>query len=133
MNIQIEKSAALEEIKMGKDPNLNKHQIIEKMWEDENFKTQDGTSQYEHVNMIKEELDKIFNDFYKNEHDLILVSHGNSIGIILKNFFKVQFTFENWKKISMPDMYFLEFNTENKVIKYKRDIELDTLFFNRSG
>ena len=123
MNVQIEQIASLEEIKMGKDSQFNKHQIIEKMWEDKDFKTEDGVSQTEHVNIIKVELDKIFNDFYDNEYDLILVSHGNSIGIILKYFFKIQFAFEDWKKISMPDMYFLEFDKENNVTKYKRDIE----------
>ena len=123
MNVQIEQITSLEEIKMGKDSQFNKHQIIEKMWEDKDFKTEDGVSQSEHVNNIKVELDKIFNDFYDNEYDLILVSHGNSIGIILKYFFKIQFAFEDWKKISMPDMYFLEFDKENNVTKYKRDIE----------
>jgi 2,3-bisphosphoglycerate-dependent phosphoglycerate mutase len=123
MNVQIEQIESLKEIKMGKDSQLNKHQIIEKMWEDKNFKTEDGVSQSEHVNNIKAELDKIFNDFYNNEYDLILVSHGNSIGIILKYFFNIQFAFEDWKKISMPDMYFLEFDKENKVTNYKRDIE----------
>ena len=123
MNVQVEQIVSLEEIKMGKDPQLSKHQIIEKMWSDKNFKTEDGVSQSEHVNNIKVELDKIFDDFYNSEYDLILVSHGNSIGIILKYFFNIQFAFEDWKKISMPDMYFLEFDKENKVIEYKRDIE----------
>ena len=123
MDIKIQQTASLEEIKMGKDPQLNKHQIIEKMWTDDNFKTENGVSQLKHVSIIKGELDKIFNDFYNNEYDLILVSHGNSIGIILKYFFDIKFTFEDWKKISMPDMYYLEFNNENKIINYKRDIE----------
>ena len=35
----------------------------------------------------------------------------------------MQFAFEDWKKISMPDMYFLEFDENNKLTKYKRDIE----------
>ena len=123
MNVQIEQIVSLEEIKMGKDSQLSKHQIIEKMWADKNFKTENGVSQSEHVINIKVELDEIFNDFYNNEYDLILVSHGNSIGIILKYFFNIQFVFEDWKKISMPDMYSLEFDKENKVTEYKRDIE----------
>lgn len=123
MNVQIEQIVSLEEIKMGKDPQLSKHQIIEKMWANDNFKTENGISQSEHVSTIKGELDMIFNDFYNNKYDLILVSHGNSIGIILKYFFDIQFNFEDWKKISMPDMYYLEFNNENKITNYKRDIE----------
>ena len=123
MNVQIEQTASLEEIRMGKDPQLSKHQIIEKMWANDNFKTENGISQSEHVSIIKGKLDMIFNDFYNNKYDLILVSHGNSIGIILKYFFDIQFNFEDWKKISMPDMYYLEFNNENKITNYKRDIE----------
>ena len=119
----IEKNASLEEIKIGKDENITKHQIIEKMWSDENFKVSNGSSQLEHVNQIKLELNKILKDFYENEYNLILVSHGNSIGIILKYFLNQKFTFDDWKNISMPDMYSVSFDENNKVIQFKRDVE----------
>ena len=123
MVADIEKSQSLEEINIGKDQNLSKHQIIEKMWGDKNFKVQNGSSQSEHVDKIKDELNQILDDFYKNDYNLILISHGNSIGIILKYFLDTDFTFNDWKKISMPDMYCLSFNEENKIINFKRDIE----------
>jgi 2,3-bisphosphoglycerate-dependent phosphoglycerate mutase len=123
MNIDIEQSDALEEIKIGKDENLSKHQIIEKMWSDQNFKVKSGSSQSEHVKMIKQNIEKILEDFYQKDYNLILVSHGNSIGIILKYFLNTSFTFNDWKKISMPDMYCLGFDEKNKVINFKRDIE----------
>ena len=119
----IEKNSSLEEIKIGKDENITKHQIIEKMWSDENFKVSNGSSQLEHVNQIKSELNKILKDFYENEYNLILVSHGNSIGIILKYFLNQMFTFEDWKNISMPDMYSVSFDENNKVTQFKRDVE----------
>ena len=119
----IEKNSSLEEIKIGKDENITKHQIIEKMWSDENFKVSNGSSQLEHVNQIKSELNKILKDFYENEYNLILVSHGNSIGIILKYFLNQKFTFDDWKNISMPDMYCLGFDKDNKITSFKRDIE----------
>ena len=119
----IEKNASLEEIKIGKDENITKHQIIEKMWSDENFKVSNGSSQLEHVNQIKSELNKILKDFYENEYNLILVSHGNSIGIILKYFLNQKFTFDDWKNISMPDMYSVSFDENNKVTQFKRDVE----------
>mgnify|MGYP001365501767 FL=1 len=119
----IEKNSSLEEIKIGKDENFTKHQIIEKMWSDENFKVSNGSSQLEHVNQIKSELNKILKDFYENEYNLILVSHGNSIGIILKYFLNQMFTFEDWKNISMPDMYSVSFDENNKVTQFKRDVE----------
>ena len=34
----------------------------------------------------------------------------------------MNFTFNDWKKISMPDIYCLEFDEKNKVIDFKRDI-----------
>ncbi len=118
----IEKSDALEEINIGKDQNLSKHQIIEKMWSDKNFKVQNGSSQSEHVEKIKDDINNILENFYNSDYNLILVSHGNSIGIILKYFLNTDFTFNDWKKISMPDMYSLEFDEKNKVINFKRDI-----------
>ncbi len=123
MAADIEKSQSLEEINIGKDQNLSKHQIIEKMWSDKDFKVENGASQSEHVNKIKDKMNEILDDFYKNDYNLILISHGNSIGIILKYFLDTNFTFNDWKKISMPDMYCLSFNEENKIISFKRDIE----------
>ena len=93
------------------------HQIIKS-----NFKVKNGSSHSEHVKIIREELDKIFSNFYKGNYNLILVSHGNSIGIILKYFLNIKFTFDNWKKITMPDMYSLDFDDQNKVIDFKRDV-----------
>ena len=119
----IEKSDALEEINIGKDENLSKHQIIEKMWSDKNFKVSNGSPQLEHVNQIKSELNKILKDFYENDYNLILVSHGNSIGIFLKYFLNQKFSFEDWKSISMPDMYSVSFDENNKVTQFKRDVE----------
>mgnify|MGYP001437345062 CR=1 FL=1 len=63
MSINIEQSDALEEIKIGKDENLSKHQIIEKMWEDESFKVSDGISHKDHFNKINHFLNKIFEEF----------------------------------------------------------------------
>ena len=51
-NIIISAKKELEEIHMPKDDNLSKHQIIEKMWEDENFKVSEGISHREHFNKI---------------------------------------------------------------------------------
>lgn len=128
--VNIEQNDALEEINIGKDEMLSKHQIIEKMWNDENFKVSNGSSQFEHVKKIKIQLEKILKDFYQNDYNLILVTHGNSIGIILKYFFNLKFTFEDWKNISMPDMYAISFdNNNNNVLEFVRDIEgIDKIF-----
>ena len=119
--ILIEKKNELEEIHMPKDDTLSKHQIIEKMWADENFKIQDGLSHKDHYNKIYPFLSDIFRDFKSNKEDLVIISHGVLIGLILKFFFKLKFGFDDWKTMTMPDIYFLNFDENNNFIEMKRD------------
>ena len=121
-NISITESHQLEEIHMPKDENLSKHQVIEKMWEDENFKISEGLSHREHFVKIEPFLSNIFDNFKSNNKDLVIITHGVLIGIILKFFFKMSFGFNNWKTMSMPDIYFLNFDDNNKFLEMKRDI-----------
>ena len=46
-----------------KDDKLSKHQIIEKMWEDDSFKVGNGISHSDHFNKIKPFLDEVFQKF----------------------------------------------------------------------
>jgi 2,3-bisphosphoglycerate-dependent phosphoglycerate mutase len=111
----------LEEIHMPKDEKLSKHQIIEKMWEDELFKVGNGISHSEHFNKIKPFLDQVFNEFKSENEDIIMITHGVLIGIILKFFFSIKFGFNDWKKMTMPDIYMLNFDKDNNFIEMKRD------------
>jgi 2,3-bisphosphoglycerate-dependent phosphoglycerate mutase len=111
----------LEEIHMPKDEKLSKHQIIEKMWEDELFKVGNGISHSEHFNKIKPFLDEVFNKFKSENEDIIMITHGVLIGIILKFFFDIKFGFNDWKKMTMPDIYMLSFDKDNNFIEMKRD------------
>ena len=111
----------LEEIHMPKDEKLSKHEIIEKMWSDENFKVADGVSHKDHFDKINPFLNEIFENFKTDNKDLVVISHGVLIGIILKFFFKMSFGFNDWKTMTMPDIYFLSFDNNNKFIEMKRD------------
>tara|TARA_B100000003_G_scaffold187903_1_gene183889 strand:- start:593 stop:1189 length:597 start_codon:yes stop_codon:yes gene_type:complete len=111
----------LEEIHMPKDEKLSKHQIIEKMWEDEFFKVRNGISHSEHFNKIKPFLDEVFDKFKSEKEDIIVITHGVLIGIILKFYFKIKFGFSDWKKMTMPDIYMLNFDKDNNFIEMKRD------------
>ena len=119
--ILIEKKKELEEIHMPKDENLSKHQVIEKMWADENFKIQDGLSHRDHFNKINPFLSNIFQTFKSKNEDLVIISHGVLIGLILKFFFELKFGFDDWKTMTMPDIYFLNFDENNNFIEMKRD------------
>jgi len=120
-NLKIIYSNELEEIHIPKNPELSKHQIIEKMWADENYKSDGGMSQREHFSKIENFLNQIFEDFKNNNNDIVIVTHGNLIGIILKFFFKLQFGFAEWKTMTMPDIYLLKFDKKNYFIDMQRN------------
>ncbi len=120
-NIDIVEKKELEEIHMPKNEKLTKHQIIEKMWENENFKVEGGTSHRDHFDKINSFLLEIYENFKKDDKDLVIISHGVLIGMILKFFFNINFGFKEWKTMSMPDIYFLNFDKQNNLIDMKRD------------
>ncbi|WP_415295257.1 histidine phosphatase family protein [Candidatus Pelagibacter sp. Uisw_113] len=117
----------LKEINIGKSEELNKHEIIKKMWEDENFKVANGESQINKFNNMKIFLEKMFNS--NGNEDIIIVTHGNLLGIILKFYFKRNFGFNDWKMMSMPDLYELSIEN-NEIISFYRNIEnINKLFY----
>ena len=122
LKVEIKTNFALEEIQIGKEDGLTKHEVIKKMWSNENYKSSTGHSHSQHISKIKNEINKIIEDFYKSDESLVLISHGNSLGIILKNFLNVDFNFEKWKRMTMPDLYELKFKN-NELINFKRDVE----------
>jgi len=120
-SVIISEKKELEEIHMPKDDKLSKHQIIEKMWEDESFKVSEAISHRDHFNKINPFLNKIFEEFKSEDKYLVIISHGVLIGIILKFFFKMSFGFDDWKIMTMPDIYLLNFDDKNNFIDFKRD------------
>tara|TARA_B100001057_G_C22860863_1_gene954456 strand:+ start:2691 stop:3251 length:561 start_codon:yes stop_codon:yes gene_type:complete len=129
-SIKINETEYLKEIKIGKSDDLSKHQIIAEMWKSENFKIDNGESQSECFNNMKPFLDKVFSEFKNEKKNIILVTHGNLIGIIIKYYFGLGFNFDMWKAISMPDLYKLQFDENNKAKKFIRDVEnIENLFY----
>lgn len=129
-SIQINETEYLKEIKIGKSKDLSKHQIIFEMWKNENFKIDNGESQTECFDKMKPFLDKVFSEFKDKKKNIILVTHGNLIGIIIKHYFGLSFNFDMWKAISMPDLYKLEFDVNNMAKKFTRDVEnIENLFY----
>ncbi len=129
-SIQINETEYLKEIRIGKSEDLSKHQIIFEMWKNENFKIDNGESQMECFDKMKPFLDKVFSEFKDKKKNIILVTHGNLIGIIIKHYFGLSFNFDMWKAISMPDLYKLEFDVNNMAKKFTRDVEnIENLFY----
>ena len=100
------------------------------MWEDENFFIEGHDSQKKHFEGIKQDLDKIIDEFTAGSHDLVLVTHGNLLGMILKFYFNKNFGFDEWKKMSMPDLYILPFDENSKPKDFIRDVEnIDKIYY----
>lgn len=128
--IEILPNDNLREINIGKSAKFTKHQIIEKMWEDKNFKVESGESQKECYDRMEIFLKETFEIFKKEKKNIIFVTHGNLIGIILKYFFNLEFDFKMWKQISMPDFYEIVFDENYLAKDVRRDIEnIDNLFY----
>tara|TARA_B100001175_G_scaffold251358_1_gene218712 strand:- start:24588 stop:25187 length:600 start_codon:yes stop_codon:yes gene_type:complete len=129
-SVEIKEVEELKEINIGKSEDFSKHQIIEQMWKDQNFKVKNGESQKECFIRMKPFLDKLFSEYKNEKKNIILVTHGNLIGIIIKFYFGLSFDFKMWKSISMPDFYKLEFDENYMASNFKRDVaNIENLFY----
>lgn len=63
-----------------------------------------------------------------NSQKTIIVTHGNLMTLILK-YFNNEFGFENWKNLSNPDVFLLQFKSSEVVYKrlWQEDIYLKSL------
>jgi 2,3-bisphosphoglycerate-dependent phosphoglycerate mutase len=78
---------------------------LEATFEDMELKFDGGESSQEATNRAISVIDEII----KSENQItIVVTHGNLMSLILKQFNK-EFGFENWKSLSNPDMYLLKY------------------------
>ena len=72
-NIEILPDENIREINIGKSDEFTKHQIIEKMWEDKNFKVETGESQKECYDRMEIFLKDTFEIFKKEKKTLYLL------------------------------------------------------------
>lgn len=78
---------------------------LEATFEDMELKFDGGESSQEATNRGVSVIDEIIKSENKS---IIVVTHGNLMSLILKQFNK-EFGFENWKSLSNPDIYLLKF------------------------
>lgn len=126
-NKEIVMAEELKEINIGKSKEFSKHEIIKKMWENQSYKVENGDSQIDKFNNMKNFLEKMFSN--SGDEDVIIVTHGNLLGIILKFYFKRNFNFNDWKVMSMPDLYELSIDN-NSIISFNRNIDnINKIFY----
>jgi len=109
----------IKKIIISKNIKINKKQIIassEKIKENDLIEVNIPEKKTNDIKPKKINLDIIYED-----EDIIVITHGVLIGIILKFFFKIKFGFNDWKKMTMPDIYMLNYDVDNNFIEMKRD------------
>ena len=113
----------LREKKTGEVSDKNLNEEKRKMWQDFNSKLPGGESSKDATDRALRALDLIKNEMNEGASAAVQ-SHGTLIGLIL-HYFDPNFGFEQWKSMTMPDIFQIDF--ENKKVDVKhigcKDIE----------
>ncbi|ATP40930.1 histidine phosphatase family protein [Solibacillus sp. R5-41] len=114
LNIEIEHDNRLSERVLSNTVLSDWLEKLELTFQDFELKFEGGESSSEAKKRILELVEQIQDEEFNH---IILVTHGNLMSLLL-NHFNNDFGFNEWKNLSNPDIYVLEF-PKNKAI-YKR-------------
>ena len=92
--------------------NLNEEK--KKMWEDFDSKLPDGESSSEATQRALSGLKSVLNDLPENGSAAVQC-HGTLIALILHNY-DPSFGFDQWKSMTMPDIYQINYDSEKTQI-----------------
>lgn len=56
----------------------------------------------------------------KSKGDIIISSHGNALACLFHKFTEGNFSYTDFQKMQMPDMFATHFDDENKIIQFGR-------------
>lgn len=87
---------------------------LEATFEDLDLKFDDGESSREAMGRIVETVEETLEGKVKNT---LIVTHGNLMSLLL-HCYQPSFGFENWKNLSNPDVYLIEFANNNVAIEH---------------
>ena len=103
-NIKIEINDRLKERILSEEPIDDWMDVLEQSFRDPDFSLPGGESSNDAINRVNPLLESIFMD--KAIEQAIIVSHGNLIALMLKQFTD-KFGFDEWKSLNNPDVYLL--------------------------
>ncbi|WP_062110219.1 histidine phosphatase family protein [Bacillus niameyensis] len=113
-NLKIEEDERLAERILSKDPIPNWLEIYKETYQDLDLKFSGGESTREATNRAL----SLIHEIQKSpEENMILVSHGNLISLLISNLFDEVNGFKLWENLSNPDVYHLQFNNEEQHFK----------------
>jgi 2,3-bisphosphoglycerate-dependent phosphoglycerate mutase len=114
LEIEIEINSQVAERSLSPKPLSDWFEKLKATFEDFDLKYEGGESSHEATDRIAGVLNTVINEGVENT---IIVTHGNIMSLLL-NYYNKEFGFEDWNKLSNPDIYLLK--SEKKEITFER-------------
>ncbi|MEW9676214.1 histidine phosphatase family protein [Lentibacillus sp. L22] len=114
VNARIEVNENLRERILSEQPIDDWLGILERSFSDLDFALPGGESGNDAINRANSVLDTIYAD--DALQNVIIVSHGNLIALLLKQF-DHSYGFEQWKKLRNPDVYVIHTDQKAKTVE----------------
>lgn len=103
--LTIEVDERLQERVLSEEPVDDWMDVLEESFSDLNFRLPGGESSNDALQRVRNLLEEIYND--EDYHNVVLVTHGNLLAIILKEF-QADIGFAHWKGLTNPDIYLVQ-------------------------
>ncbi|SEQ28166.1 2,3-bisphosphoglycerate-dependent phosphoglycerate mutase [Virgibacillus subterraneus] len=113
-NIEVKIDDRLKERILSEHPIDDWMDVLEQSFTDLDFNLPGGESSNDTVNRAKLVIESVQSD--KNATNVILVSHGNLMALLLKQY-DPSFGFEGWKSLRNPDVYLINIEGNNHSIE----------------
>lgn len=104
LDVEVEMNDQLRERKLSPEPLLDWLDKLRKTFDNPDLKFEGGESSKEAANRIAEVAESVFKSEFENT---IIVTHGNLMALLLNHYDK-QFGFDEWARLSNPDIYLLK-------------------------
>ncbi|WP_449622427.1 histidine phosphatase family protein [Robertmurraya sp. Marseille-Q9965] len=114
LNLEIELDNRLTERVLSSENLPDWYEKLQETFEDLDLKFEGGESSQEAMNRIVEVIEEVIQSTADN---VVIVTHGNLMSLLLKHFHQ-EFGFNDWKKLSNPDIYLLKY--QNNQITFER-------------
>lgn len=114
LNLEIELDNRLTERVLSSENLPDWYEKLQETFEDLDLKIEGGESSQEAMNRIVEVIEEVIQSTADN---VVIVTHGNLMSLLLKHFHQ-EFGFNDWKKLSNPDIYLLKY--QNNQITFER-------------
>lgn len=113
-NLDVNVDDRLKERIISEEPVDDWMEVLEQSFSDPDFKLPGGESSNDAITRVESLIATTQKD--NNVSNVILVSHGNLIALLLTKY-KSDFGFNGWKNLHNPDVFLIDFASEKQQIE----------------